>query len=121
MTTHETQTAAALPPIRDGVGGRSATERADLARIRVEGPLTVASAARLRRLIRGYATLGDVRLLVDLAAVSAVDACGIAALLDGLRVVRAHEGGELTLRVNETVRAALKRSGTVSQFTLSGN
>lgn len=119
----DTMTASAtLPAIaRDVAPAGAGTARGDLARLRVDGPLTVTTAARLRRLIRGYATLGDVRLLVDLDTVSAVDACGIAALLDGLRVIQSSTGGEMVLRVNPTVRAALKRSGTFSAFRLSDN
>ncbi len=90
----------------------------DLVRLRLGGPLTTATAPRFRNLVRGYAKLGDVRLLVDLEAVPAIDASGIAALLDGLRVIGAHEGGVMVLRVNKTVSRALKVSGTISAFRL---
>ena len=90
----------------------------DLVPVRVSGPLTVATAARVRRLIRGYLTLGDVRLLVDLAGVTMVDAAGIGALLDGSRAAHAEANGTMVLRVNPVVRDALKRSGTFSAFRL---
>jgi len=91
----------------------------DLVRLRLGGPLTTATAPRFRNLVRGYAKPGDVRLLVDLEAVPAIDVSGIAALLDGLKVIGAHEGGVMVLRVNKTVSRALKVSGTISAFQFS--
>jgi anti-anti-sigma regulatory factor len=90
----------------------------DLVHVRVSGPLTVVTAGRVRRLLRGYLKLGDVRLLVDLSAVTLVDAAGIAALLDGARAAQAEPDGIMVLRVNAVVREALKRSGTVAAFRL---
>lgn len=90
----------------------------ELVRLRLWGPLTAATAQRVRNLIRGYARMGDIRLLVDLEAVPAIDASGVAALLDGLKVIEGHEGGAMVLRVSKAVRRALKESGTISIFRL---
>ncbi len=107
---------AANPEVRERVPQAGAGD--DLVHLRLGGPLTTATAQRVRNLIRGYAKLGDVRLLVDLEAVPAIDASGIAALLDGLKVIEAHERGIMVLRVNKTVSRALKESGTISAFRL---
>ncbi|MBI4610286.1 MAG: STAS domain-containing protein [Candidatus Rokubacteria bacterium] len=87
-----------------------------LVRLRLGGAITAATAPRLRKLIRGYARPGDARLLVDLEGVPAIDVCGIAALLDGLKVIEAQPGGVMMLRVNPTVRQALRKSGTITAF-----
>lgn len=114
-----TAPATATPPPHTG-SPRQATPD-DLVPVRVSGPLTVVTAARVRRLIRGYTKLGDVRLLVDLSGVTIVDAAGIGALLDGSRAVHAEANGTMVLRVNSVVRDALKRSGTFSAFRLHSN
>lgn len=90
----------------------------DLRRLRFEGPLTAATAPRVRALIRERALRGDVRLLVDLQAVTALDAAGLAALLDGQRIVESYAEGALVLRPNRIVRQALKESGTIAAFAL---
>lgn len=109
-----TATIAANADMRERVPQVGAGD--ELVRLRLWGPLTAATAQRVRNLIRGYARMGDIRLLVDLEAVPAIDASGIAALLDGLKVIERHEGGAMVLRVNKTVSRALKESGTISVF-----
>ncbi|MFQ5829771.1 MAG: STAS domain-containing protein [Candidatus Methylomirabilia bacterium] len=107
-------TVGAKTEVRDEVPEAAATD--DLVRLRLWGPITAAKAQRVRNLIQGYARMGDVRLLVDLEAVPVIDAHGIAALLDGLRAVKAHKDGMMALRVNPVVSRALKQSGTITAF-----
>ncbi len=102
----------AATEVRDGVP-RAAGE---LVHLRLRGPLTVSTAPRLRDLICAYTAAADRRLLVDLEGVTAVDASGIAALLDGQRAVAATPAGGMFLRLNPTVTRALKRSGTLPAF-----
>jgi anti-anti-sigma factor len=86
--------------------------------VRFEGALTAATAPRVKAQIRDCVQRGDVRLLIDLQAVTAIDAAGVAALLDSQRVVECYAEGALVLRPNRIVRQALKESGTVAAFAL---
>jgi len=90
-----------------------------LARVRFAGPLTAATASTLRARVRQALVSGEAGLVVDLQAVTALDAAGIAALLDARRSLRAQAGGTLVLRANGIVCRALKESGTISAFALS--
>ncbi|MBI4638031.1 MAG: STAS domain-containing protein [Candidatus Rokubacteria bacterium] len=90
----------------------------ELVRLCFGGPITASTASRVRELIRARVRRGDLRLLVDLRAVTTIDVSGIAALLDARRVVEAREGGVLAFRVNATVDRALRESGTISAFRL---
>lgn len=87
--------------------------------LRLAGPLTAVTApslrARVRQAVQDY---GEARLLIDLQAVTAVDAVGIAALLDARRVLEAQTGGTLVLRANALVCRALRETGTFTAFTL---
>lgn len=87
--------------------------------LRLAGPLTAVTApafrARVRRAVDDY---GEARLLIDLHGVTAVDAAGIAALLDARRVLEAQTGGTLVLRANAVVCRALKDTGTIAAFAL---
>jgi anti-anti-sigma factor len=85
-------------------------------RLRLRGPITAARAAEVRDFIRRCVAAGDTRVLIDLQAVTALDACGIAVLLEGTKRVALEENGALVLLVNRTVSRALKASGTVSAF-----
>ena len=87
-----------------------------LARVRVGETLTAANAPGLRAMLRSYAEQGCVRLLVDLEGVAAMDAAGLAALLDGRTLLEAQPGGALLLRLNPAMRGALQRSGTIDTF-----
>jgi anti-anti-sigma factor len=93
--------------------------QAGVACLRVTGPLTAVTApafrARIRQAVDDY---GETRLLVDLHGVTAVDAAGIAALLDARRVLEAQTGGTLVLRANAVVCRALKDTGTIVAFAL---
>jgi anti-anti-sigma factor len=92
---------------------------AGVACLRVAGPLTAVTApafrARVRQAVDDY---GETRLLLDLHGVTAVDAAGIAALLDARRVLEAQTGGTLVLRANAVVCRALKDTGTIVAFAL---
>jgi anti-sigma B factor antagonist len=90
-----------------------------LPRVRFAGPLTAATASTLRARVRQALGSGEAGLVVDLQAVTALDAAGIAALLDARRSLRAQAGGTLVLRANAIVCRALKESGTISAFALS--
>jgi anti-anti-sigma factor len=89
-----------------------------LARVRLAGPLTAATAPALRTRVREVARAGHARLLIDLEAVTVVDAAGIAALLEARRVLEAQAGGTLVLRANPVVCRALKDTGTIAAFAL---
>jgi anti-anti-sigma factor len=102
LLTDDMRTAAA-----DGLSGP--------VRVRLSGPLTAATAGAARTRLRECADRGDRSVVVDLLGVSALDACGVAALLDGQRRLVAHGGG-MALRVNGIVSHALKASGTIAVF-----
>jgi anti-anti-sigma regulatory factor len=69
--------------------------------------------------VRNAVQRGHARLVVDLEAVTGLDAAGIAALLDARRTLLPQAGGTLVLRVNALVCRALKDSGTIAAFALS--
>lgn len=101
----------------DGVAeDTSPGEAGHVARLRLCGVLTAATAAGMRALVRNYVSTGCARLLVDLEAVESIDAAGIAALLDARRLVETGAGGVLYLRVGSVVDRALRRTGTASAF-----
>jgi len=101
----------------DPTAGAPRAEPDDPVRLRLWGVLTTATATGVRELFRTYVGMGCCRLLVDLEAVEAIDAAGIATLLDGRRHVEA-AGGAFYLRAGAVVDAALRRTGTVSAFRL---
>jgi len=82
------------------------------------GPLTAATAPALRAEVRAAIEQGRTALLVDLDAVTGVDAVGVAALLEARRLLEAHTGGTLVLRANPIVCRALKETGTLTAFAL---
>ena len=90
-----------------------------LPRVRFAGPLTAGTASTLRARMRQALARGEAGIVVDLQAVTALDAAGIAALLDARRSLRAQAGGTLVLRANAIVCRALKASGTIAAFALS--
>jgi anti-anti-sigma factor len=89
-----------------------------LERLRVDGALTAATAPALRARVRDAAGHGHTRLELDLQAVTALDAAGLAALLDARRLLEARTGGTLVLRANGIVCRALKETGTIAAFAL---
>ena len=89
-----------------------------LARLRLSGPLTAATAPQFRTRLRDAMDHGQARVIVDLQAVTGVDAAGIAALLEARRVVEAQAGGTLVLRANGVVCRALRETGTIAAFAL---
>lgn len=106
----------AAPICADAVFPRVVPAAPPLARLRVGETLTAATAPGLRAMLRSYADQGCVRLLVDLEAVAAIDAAGLAALLDGRNLLEGRPGGALLLRLNPAMRGALQRSGTIDAF-----
>ena len=96
---------------------RTAVPPDELVRARFGGELTAATAGRLRGLFRAAVERGDTKVILDLQAVTAMDACGVAALLYGQRALDA-EGGRLMLRANRIVAWALKESGTIPAFEI---
>jgi len=90
-----------------------------LTRLRLAGPLTAATAPQFRARVRNVVQRGHARVMVDLQAVTGLDAAGIAALLDARRALLAQAGGTLVLRTNAIVCRALKDSGTIAAFALS--
>lgn len=94
------------PPARALAGPRPAS-------LALAGALTVATAGAFRRLLRDAAPAGPEPVLLDLTQVTALDACGIAALLDARRVFG--EGG-LVVRLNAAVRHALAVAHALPAF-----
>lgn len=90
-----------------------------LTRLRLAGPLTAATAPQFRARVRDTVDRGHARVVVDLQAVTGLDAAGIAALLDARRFLHAQAGGTLVLRANLIVCRALKETGTIAAFALS--
>jgi anti-sigma B factor antagonist len=90
-----------------------------LTRLRLAGPLTAATAPQLRARIRDVLEHGHPRVVVDLQAVTGLDAAGLAVLLDARRMLLAQAGGTLVLRANGIVCRALKETGTIAAFALS--
>jgi anti-sigma B factor antagonist len=87
--------------------------------LRLSGPLTAVTAPSLRARVRqAVHDDGEASLLIDLRAVTAIDAAGIAALLEARRVLEGQAGGTLVLRTNSLVSRALKGTGTISAFVL---
>jgi anti-anti-sigma factor len=102
---------------------RQVTEAAQaldgLTRVRLAGPLTAATAPLLRAQVRDAVDKGHARVVVDLQAVTGLDAAGLAALLDARRFLHAQAGGTLVLRTNAIVCRALRDTGTIAAFALS--
>jgi anti-anti-sigma factor len=86
--------------------------------LRVAGPLTLATAPDLRRRLREEARADHTPLVLDLQAVTGLDASGVAALLDASRYIDARRGGRLKVRANPVVIRALKESGTLTAFNI---
>lgn len=89
-----------------------------LARLRFAGPLTTVTAPALRAQVRAAVRDGRTRMLIDLHAVTALDAAGVAGLLEARRVLEAQPSGTLVLRTNGVVCRALKDTGTIAAFAL---
>jgi anti-anti-sigma factor len=87
-----------------------------LTHLRLAGPITAATSARTREALRESARRSDFKLLVDLQDVTALDASGIAALLEGRRAIDGHAQGVMVLRANGLVIRALKQTRTLSAF-----
>jgi len=101
---------------RDGAAAGQALP--GLARLRLSGPLTAGTAPQLRARVRDAIRRGSARVVVDLQAVTGLDAAGIAALLEARRVLETQAGGTLVLRTNGVVCRALRVTGTIAAFAL---
>jgi anti-anti-sigma factor len=89
-----------------------------LTHLRLAGPITAATSAGAREALRESARRSRFKLLVDLQDVTALDASGIAALLEGRREIDGHEQGVMLLRANGLVIRALKQTRTLGKFKL---
>ena len=90
-----------------------------LIRLRLTGALTAATAPAFRARVRDVVDRGHARVVIDLQAVTGLDAAGLAALLDARRLFHAQDGGTLVLHANAIVCRALKETGTIAAFALS--
>lgn len=100
----------------ESTDGAQGDTRAPSVEMRLSGALTVCTAAKLRAAFNECASGGGLQLTVDMQRVTAIDAVGIAALLDGRRAIESRAGAAMTLRVNRVVRQALRASGTITAF-----
>jgi anti-anti-sigma factor len=80
------------------------------------GPITAGTVARLRQALRRCVEWPGADVLVDMRRVTVLDVTGIAALLDGRRVIDRGGKRTMTLHVNPVVRRALRESGTIGVF-----
>ncbi len=87
--------------------------------VRLDGPITVATAWKLVARVAEAVERGETRLLLDLTRVTALDPAGVAALLEAQRLVEQRPGGTLALHANRLVAGILTTSGTTGRFTLS--
>jgi anti-anti-sigma factor len=92
---------------------------AGVARLRPSGPLTAATAPGLRAEVQAAVNQGRTMMVLELDAVTGIDAVGVATLLEARRVVAAQPGGTLVLRPNSIVCRALRETGTIAAFALS--
>ena len=97
---------------RDGLATEGARS------LRIAGPLTAATAPGLRRLLREETASEDSRVVLDLEAVTGLDASGLAVLLEASRVRNARGGRRLAVRLNPVVTRALKNTGTLTAFNI---
>ena len=94
--------------VQEGVAGN----------LRLAGPLTAVTAPKFRSRVREAVRDGQIHMVIDLRAVTALDAAGIAALLEARRVLEAQPRGTLVLRTNAVVCRALKDTATITAFAL---
>src|SRR5688572_26607189 len=87
-----------------------------LKHMRLAGPITAATSAGARQALRESAHRSDFKLLVDLQDVTALDASGVAALLDGRREIDEHAEGVMLIRANGLVIRALRQTRTLGVF-----
>jgi anti-anti-sigma factor len=102
------------------IEGRTQPEEAShgLFQLRLAGPITAATSAAARDALRESARRSDFKLLVDLQDVTALDASGVAALLEGRRQIDGHAQGVMVLCANRLVIRALKQTRTLGVFDL---
>lgn len=112
MITLQPTPAAPGPDAARGPGAGTAV-------VALDGPITVATAWKLVARVAEAVQRGETRLLLDLSRVTALDAAGVAALLEAQRLVEQRPGGTLALRPNRLVAGILTTSGTSGRFTLS--
>ena len=102
----DSQTQAAEAPVKG------------LTPLRLAGPITAATSAGAREALRESARCADFKLLVDLQDVTALDASGVAALVEGRRHIQSHAHGVMLLRTNGLVLRALRETRTLGLFDL---
>lgn len=96
--------------VQEGVAG--------LGQLRLAGPLTAVTAPSFRSRVCEAVRDGQAHMVIDLRAVTVLDAAGVAALLEARRVLEAQTRGTLVLRANAVVCRALKDTGTITAFAL---
>src|SRR5687768_13376083 len=89
-----------------------------LTHLRLAGLITAATSAGARQALRQSARRSDFRLLVDLQDVTALDASGVAALLEGRREIDGHAERVMLLRANRLVIRGLRQTRTLGVFDL---
>src|SRR5687767_15868515 len=87
-----------------------------LTHLRLAGLITAATSAGARQALRESAHRSDFKLLVDLQDVTAFDASGVAALLDGRREIDGQAQGVMLIRANELVVRALRQTRVLGVF-----
>ena len=90
-----------------------------VARVRLWGLLTAATASQARARVQRALDQGHAHVLVDLQGVTRIDAVGIAVLLDARRLLQARTGGTLVLCANRIVCRALRTTRTIAAFALT--
>lgn len=85
---------------------RTATNSSGATVVFPEGRLNMASAPALREQLNALVAEGSTRLVVDLAAVEAIDSSGLGALISGLKAAR-QAGGDLRIAAPGTQVAAV--------------
>jgi anti-anti-sigma factor len=104
----------ASPPVRLQI---SSADTPEVAVLRLEGELDIASAPLLERAIQGLDSLDQRRVLIDLSELSFMDSTGLRALLQA-RQRAADTERELRLRHGpRQVQRVFELSGTVETFT----
>jgi anti-sigma B factor antagonist len=99
--------------------GQTPRARAGPVRVRLSGRLTAATAPQVRARLRRVIDQRHGRLVIDLQAVTGIDAVGIAVLLEAGRQLQPGGGGKLVLRANALVCRALRATKTIAAFELA--
>ena len=112
-------TAIVIAEQQDGEPTETGQALDGLTRVRFSGAVTAATASQVRARLRRIRQQGHTRVLVDLQAVTRIDAVGIAVLLEARRAFQAVAGVTLVLRANRVVCRALRATKTVAAYELA--